>query len=307
MYTKLNGSPSKSCFSYAVFELANTWQDALFEKMTFQEWTSTISSKVHSSWNLHKLLPTNLSFFILLSSIAGLGGTIGQSNYAAGNTFQDALCLHRVSQGQNAISLRLGIMGDIGIVSEKDEYFKNKEKMVDMAAVTEKEFLALLDRYCNPALGLLSPQESLPIIGLVTPAQLLEQGLETPYWLQRPTFSPLAQIGLTSALSSVKDTKTENFAADLRGTSCLSDAKDVVLNSMVSRLSRALAIPMNDIDTSKPLHAYGVDSLFAVELRNWFAKELASDVAVFDIMNAESMIAMSTIVALKSSNVSIKE
>jgi hypothetical protein len=275
--------------------------------MTFQQWSTTISSKVHSSLNLHNQLPSDLSFFILLSSIAGVGGTIGQSNYAAGNTFQDALCLYRISIGQKAASLRLGIMADIGIVSEKDEYFKNQKKMVDMAAVKETEFLALLDHYCDPGLKLLSPQESLPMIGLMTPAQLDSQGLEVPYWLQQPSFSPLAQIALISSSSPSQETGATDFAAELRGTSSFSDAKDVMLNAMVSKLSKALALTANDIDTNKPLHAYGVDSLLAVELRNWFGKVLGSDVAVFDIMGAESITAMAGAAAMKSSMVQAKE
>ena len=31
----------------------------------------------------------------------------------------------------------------------------------------------------------------------------------------------------------------------------------------------------------KRMESYGVDSLVAVELRNWFAKEMAADIAVF--------------------------
>jgi hypothetical protein len=259
--------------------------------MSFQEWSTTISSKVHSSWNLHNLLPSDLSFFILLSSIAGVGGTIGQSNYAAGNTSQEALCLHRISLGQKAASLRLGIMAGIGIVSEKEEYFKNQEKMVDMTAVKETEFLALLDHYCDPELGLLAPQKSLPMIGLMTPAQPKSLGLEVPYWLQQPSFSPLAQIRLMTASTSFdQETGAPNFAAELRGTNTFSDAKDVVLNAIVSKLVRALTIPTNDIDTSRPLHAYGVDSLLAVELRNWFRKVLSSDFAVFDIMGQKVLL-----------------
>lgn len=275
--------------------------------MTFQEWSTTISSKVSSTLNLHKLLPKNLDFFILLSSIAGIGGSIGQSNYAAGNTFQDALCLHRLSLGQKATCLRLGIMADVGIVSESDKYFKNRERMVDMASIKEVEFLALLDHYCDPDSIDVSPERNLPIIGLVTPATLESQGLEVPHWIQGPVLSPLAQIGLST--TSITDHKSGNvdFAAELRGTSTFIDAQAVVLAALVTKLARALGIPPIDVDTNKPLHAYGVDSLLAVELRNWFGKELGANIAVFDIMGADSITAMSVTVATNSVLVSCKD
>lgn len=275
--------------------------------MSFEDWTTTVSSKVDSSWNLHTLLPQNLDFFILLSSISGVVGNIGQSNYAAGNTFQDALCLHRLSRGKKAACLRLGLMADIGIISEKDDLFKSKDLIVDMVAVKEVEFLSLLDYYCNPALGILSPENSLPIIGLMTPAQLESQGMDVPVWLQRPTFRPLALIGLNRSSSTQVVSGSVDFASELRQVGSLSEAKDVVLKAMVARLSKALAIPEHDIDSSKPLHAYGVDSLLAVELRNWFGKVLGADVAVFDIMGAESIVAMSGDVARKSSLVNIEQ
>ncbi|TVY16692.1 Reducing polyketide synthase [Lachnellula arida] len=275
-------------------------KDSLFEKMSFHEWSTTISSKVQSSWNLHELLPSGLSFFVMLSSIAGVGGTIGQSNYAAGNTFQDALCLHRMTLGQKSVSLRLGVMGNVGIVSEKDEYFKNKGKMIDMAKVMEVEYLALLDYYCNPELRISIPRESLPIIGLVTPSQLEEQNLEVPYWLRRPAFSPLAQIGASNISWDHSKSGTIDFGAQLRVANCLEDAKKIVLTAFVSKLSKALAISASDIDTSKPLHAYGVDSLLAVELRNWLGKELGSDVSVFDLMSADSITSVSEAMVTKS-------
>ena len=56
----------------------------------------------------------------------------------------------------------------------------------------------------------------------------------------------------------------------------------------------------DDIDISKPLHAYGVDSLLAVELRNYFAKELSADVAIFDLMGGPSIGAVTLTVAKKS-------
>ena len=45
--------------------------------------------------------------------------------------------------------------------------------------------------------------------------------------------------------------------------------------------------PAGDVDTGKPLYAYGVDSLLAVELRNWFGKEIGAEVAIFDIMGGQ--------------------
>ncbi|KAH9222301.1 hypothetical protein DL95DRAFT_508189 [Leptodontidium sp. 2 PMI_412] len=70
-------------------------KDAVFENMSYDDWVAAIDPKIAGSWNLHKLLPDNLEFFIMLSSTSGIVGNPGQANYAAGNTFQNGLAHYR--------------------------------------------------------------------------------------------------------------------------------------------------------------------------------------------------------------------
>lgn len=77
--------------------------------------------------NLHSLLPKDLDFFILLSSMSGIIGNSGQSNYCAGNTYEDALARHRRALGLAVTSLNIGLVTDASHFSEAstiDEYLK---------------------------------------------------------------------------------------------------------------------------------------------------------------------------------------
>ncbi|KAF1973923.1 KR-domain-containing protein [Bimuria novae-zelandiae CBS 107.79] len=47
------------------------------------------------------------------------------------------------------------------------------------------------------------------------------------------------------------------------------EKNDIAVKALVGKIARALAIPAADIDTARPLFEYGVDSLVALELRNW--------------------------------------
>jgi hypothetical protein len=62
-----------------------------------------------------------MDFFILLSSITGIVGTGGQANYAAANTYMDALALSRLESGEKAVSLDLGWIESAGNVAENKE------------------------------------------------------------------------------------------------------------------------------------------------------------------------------------------
>ena len=120
--------------------------------------------------------------------------------------------------------------------------------------------------------------------------------MKEPHWMQRRTFRHLRLIGLHDPLSA----NSVDYVALFRNAASLEDASQIVTEGLLRKLSRALSIPAEEIDTSKPLHTYGVDSLLAVELRNYFAKEMEADMAIFDIMGGSSIQSVSILVSRKS-------
>lgn len=164
-------------------------QDSVFGNMTQEQWEVTLNSKVQSSWNLHQILPQKLDFFVLLSSLSGIYGSLAQSNYSAGCTYQDALASYRVARGQKAVSFDLGWMRNIGIIAENAAYQQNRRSASDMMPIEDTELLALLDIYCNPV----CPQtEFLPeqlLVRATTPIDCLLRGVPLPSLALRPLFA----------------------------------------------------------------------------------------------------------------------
>ncbi|TEY56423.1 hypothetical protein BOTCAL_0225g00030 [Botryotinia calthae] len=118
-------------------------------------------------------LGLDMDFVILLSSIAGIYGSPGQSNYAAGYTFQDALARSRSAAGyRGSVSTNLGWMRTFGIIVETKEYQHNRQYVGDMSRVEEADFFALLEHYCYPLLSPLSTQDSQVIIGVIRQAHV---------------------------------------------------------------------------------------------------------------------------------------
>ena len=125
--------------------------------------------------------------FYPLSSIAGISGSPAQANYAAGNTFQDALACQRVSHGEKAATIDPGLVTYSGYVADHPKARESLERS-GVAPITEHELLALLKTLCNPSLEVLSPMKSQIIFGLQTPATLRNRGFQEAVWMEKPQF-----------------------------------------------------------------------------------------------------------------------
>lgn len=270
--------PIKGCINATM-----VLQDAVFENMSYAQWAATINSKAQSSWNLHKMLPRDLDFFVLLSSLAGICGTVAQSNYAGGCSAQDALARYRTAIGQKAISFDVGWMRNIGIIAEKESYQRNRQQAADMQQIDDIELLALLDIYCDPELPLASVAKSQLLIGLLTPADFLLQGQTPPQMHDRPLFGPFSHVA-GQAISDASVPVVESPGTLFRLAKETDERIQVVIKALATKLARAMSILPDDVEPSKPLSSYGVDSLMAVELRNYIGREFQATVAVFDIM-----------------------
>ncbi|KAL9027447.1 MAG: hypothetical protein Q9180_007332, partial [Flavoplaca navasiana] len=244
-------------------------QDSTFATMSHNEWTESIAPKIQGSWNLHSALPSGLDFFILLSSVCGIFGNSGQSNYAAGNTFQDVLARFRVSHGEKATALDLGI-----ILSE--------ERELDEPATYSRL-----------------------ITGLKLLADQKAEGRDILAAMQQPMFRHMHEIASTTTVNP-SDEKERRVQNDLRTqfsqAASQEDAAVIVSEALRNKMSRILGVSLDEIQLDSRVESYGVDSLVAVELRNWLANEVDADVAVFELLGSATLRNVGTVVAGKSSN-----
>lgn len=268
--------------------------------MEHSEWTTAIRPKVQGSWNLHTALPQGLDFFVMLSSSVGTFGNAGQSNYAAGNTFQDALARYRVARGEKAIAIDLGMILGEGFVAENKVIQDSLLRLDLLRPLSQRELFALFDYYCDPSLSYDRVSASQIITGIEPPAAIRRKGGEVPAALQTSLFRCMHQIDVAGGIVENNADSTQDISTAFKEASSLEEAVDLVAEALKNKVCKMLGLDSDERTPQDRMDLFGVDSLVALELRNWLAKELRTDVAIYEILGDTKLIDIAMTVARKS-------
>ncbi|RYP24609.1 hypothetical protein DL765_000435 [Monosporascus sp. GIB2] len=273
-----------------VVHAAAVLEDTVLERMTFSQWQLAVQPKVAGTKNLHKHLPNDLSFFILLSSITGVAGHLSQANYAAANTFEDALARHRVTAGLPAVSLDLPAITGSGMVAGDDDARRRVEALGTVSVPIDRVLglvEAAIERRSEKAN---TPDNSQIIVGLLP-------------WNRLPLDATIRRDRRFGTLRLARSESSSSFSAETsttlnptallmqaikRGTA-MQEVKDKVAEALAARLANIFNVPVEGLDPSIAIAAHGVDSLVAVELRNWLASAIKAKLSIFEILQSPSL------------------
>ncbi|MFE0028213.1 SDR family NAD(P)-dependent oxidoreductase [Amycolatopsis sp. NPDC059021] len=128
-----------------VVHAAGVLDDAVFTTMTPRQIDTVLSPKVDVAVNLHELTAElDLTAFVLFSSASGARGAPGQANYAAANSFLDALATYRRAKGLAAQSIAWGLWAQpSGMTKDMSRSFRDRIARTGMATLSNEEGLAL--------------------------------------------------------------------------------------------------------------------------------------------------------------------
>lgn len=259
--------------------------------MKFEDYNAAVRPKVLGTWSLHQQsLSLDLDFFIMLSSVAGIAGGSSQCDYAAGNTFEDAVARHRTAEGLPGLSIDLGPVKSVGYVAETAGVAERLKRQ-GTTILEEEEMLRLVEH------GIITPcrpnvDASQIITGISRGSDInwdlatfRENAMFSTLWMP-PDSHKEATRSKTSTASDLK--------AQLQETPSWTEAVDLVGAAIIRKLADMFAIAEDTIKTSAPLSQLGVDSLVAVELRNWLSSMTQAEVSIFDVTQSSSITALAT-------------
>ncbi|WP_158633237.1 type I polyketide synthase [Amycolatopsis sp. WAC 04182] len=233
----------------AVVHAAGVLDDGTVESLTESNVDTVFRSKVDGARNLHELTDgLDLAAFVLFSSIAGIIGNAGQANYAAANSYLDALAHHRRALGLPATSLAWGLWAlDTGMTGHLSETDVARMARRGLLPLSTEQGLAAFDAALVGAPALL------------VPARLDVTALRDQ---RSPLFSALAAPSRRVA-AAVRE-------ASAAGPSLPPERDEAAMIELVRRTVAAVLghTTKDSVVSDRAFQDLGFDSLTGLELRN---------------------------------------
>jgi malonyl CoA-acyl carrier protein transacylase/thioesterase domain-containing protein/acyl carrier protein len=235
-----------------VMHTAGVLDDAVITSLTPQRLDSVLRPKVDGAWNLHEASAgRDLAAFVVFSSAAGVVGSAGQGNYAAGNAFLDGLIAHRRANGLPGVSLAWGAW----------------DQSAGMTAGLRARDLARLARTGFP------PLTAVQGTALFDAALAADQPLVLPVRVARRVLAtqPGPLPALLRDLAPSRTAQRPSGTVDL-ATIAPAEREGRLLEVVRTEVAAVLGHPDSTaITPDRPFSDLGFDSLTAVELRNRLA------------------------------------
>jgi NADPH:quinone reductase-like Zn-dependent oxidoreductase/thioesterase domain-containing protein/acyl carrier protein len=267
-----------------ILHAAGVLADGIITEMTLDQLDRAMAPKVQGAWNLHEATRNApLDFFVLFSSVASVLGSPGQANYAAGNSYLDALAHARRAQGLPAIAINWGPWAGSGMATAAGRDTNVKSK----------------------GMGLIEPEVGLELLGRLMKSDAAQVTVMDAAWSDMLRMLGSRRPALLNAIAEeVKDSggETSTGRVDHAFRQQLLDADDATRKTLVQEyirqeLARIIGVDPSGLETDQPLSTFGLDSLLALELKNNLEGRLDFTLPMAKLMEGPSIASLAEVTA----------
>ncbi|KGO55930.1 Acyl transferase/acyl hydrolase/lysophospholipase [Penicillium expansum] len=283
-----------------IFQMSMVNRDQNLTRMTIEDWNTAVDPKVKGTWNLHNAAVSadaELDFFVLFSSLSGMFGQPGQSNYAGANTFLDAFSQYRLSLGLPACAIGVGAVEEVGCLAVREsimQRFKATGILGDTISVCE--LFEGMELAIKSTRNKSSPVTSNNFcIGLRSRVPLSDPE-NRALWkkdIRTAVFHNREATGKKSSTSASDNIRS--FIAAAKSNPALlaqPDSAHLLAVEIGKKVFSFLLKSEDDLHTWCSLSDLGMDSLVAIEVRQWWKMTFEFDISVLEMMGMGTLDAL---------------
>ncbi len=249
-----------------VIHSAMVLEDRLLADLDRDTLDRVLRPKVLGGWNLHAAtVDRALDHFILFSSLSSVFGHAGQANYSAANALLDSLAAYRRSQGLPGCVVNWGHLGEVGYLAEREELGQRLERQGVLSFSVQQATQSLEHILQSHAVQ----------TSVLRMDWSLWRGLGVTGEVS-PRFAHLLRSGDNEAI--------EVASADQIREASSGQRQQLVDDLLRQKAASLLGFAQGQLDGRRSLLELGLDSLMAVELRNWIESQIQVALPVSELM-----------------------
>lgn len=251
--------------------------------------------KVDGTLALYRAFASSeLAFFLSLSSVSSIVGASAEASYNAGNSLQDALAHQKKHPGETRfLTINFGWIED-ALLTVNDETRQGALRRAGFSLTSARELTRFFDYILVAATD---PDSTLSQAVIGFDAESLANATAYNGTIRSALFSQIRDPRRGTGASSIDDGAGAEASAGSQRTfeQVIADGNadavaDFISAAVTTQLARLISVDASNIDTDQgSILALGLDSLVAVELRNWIMRHFDAPLQSTEILTNQTI------------------
>ncbi|SPO04420.1 related to lovastatin nonaketide synthase [Cephalotrichum gorgonifer] len=286
-----------------IIQSAAVFKDKTLENMDIELFNGGLRPKREGTLNIYNAFASdNLDAFILLSSAATVLGSKGQTHYNAGNSFQEGFALQKLAEQPSSGSKThfTTIQPALITGSDADVTGAHRRKMFTRQGGVMVEFSEVLS-LIEYSLGEQARSDGYVQLVLGVDPNVIQN--DGTYNIRFMTDILQSKSGEPSADGESGATRSGGAATIAQRFTAAADegeASRMVEEALANKIRELVAIGQDGLRPDMPLAEVGVDSLVAIEIKNWIGREFEAPLQTSEVLDAPGTAVLAQSVARKS-------
>lgn len=273
-----------------IIHAAGTWKGGVLLQQDLDNLLEVLAPKVEGAWNLHELtrsLP--LDFFVSFSSGASVLGAAGLGDYAAANSFLDAIAHYRRAEGLPGSSINWGPWADLGMVRSVTSVDTSRWSEHGMSYIPSELALHALESVIRKGITQVS----------VLPIDWVKLQAGLPSLANSSLVRDLVAEDAMRQRSDDAKPEKRTPATDIRLIHDPDERQRILVDSIRVEAARILRVSVSKLDVTRSLNQYGMDSLMALELKNRMQTKWDATVSLAAILSGPPITELASLLMAK--------